>query len=45
MLKKLILTAVLLGLLLISLGCQTVSGLGRDITWTAEATSNLIEGN
>ena len=45
MLKKMILV-ILLAILTISLiGCQTVSGLGGDIQWTAQSTSDLLEGN
>jgi predicted small secreted protein len=45
MLKKFLLI-MLLAILIVSLtGCQTVSGLGGDIQWTAQATSDLIEGN
>jgi len=45
MLKK-ILLIMLLAILSFSLtGCQTVSGVGGDIQWTAQATSDLLEGN
>ena len=45
MLKKVILAVLLAAMLLLMAGCQTVAGVGRDITWSAEATSNFIEGN
>jgi predicted small secreted protein len=45
MLKKFLLI-ILLVILGVSLtGCQTVSGFGGDIQWTAQATSDLLEGN
>ena len=45
MLKKFLLI-ILLVILVVSLtGCQTVSGMGGDIQWTAQATSDLLEGN
>jgi predicted small secreted protein len=45
MLKKFLLI-VLLAILSVSLiGCQTMSGLGGDIQWTAQTTSDLLEGN
>jgi len=45
MLKKFLLI-MLLAILSVSLiGCQTVSGMGGDIQWTAQATSDLLEGN
>ncbi len=45
MLRKLLLI-VLLAVLSVSLmSCQTVSGLGGDIKWSADATADLLEGN
>jgi predicted small secreted protein len=45
MLKRFLLI-MLLAILSVSLiGCQTVSGMGGDIQWTAQATSDLLEGN
>jgi predicted small secreted protein len=44
MFKK-VLLIILLAILCVSLmSCQTVSGLGGDIKWTANATSDLLEG-
>ncbi len=45
MIKKLILVALLAVFSLSLIGCQTVSGLGGDIQWTAEKTADMIEGN
>ena len=45
MVKKIIL-CVLLAILSFSLiGCQAMAGLGNDIEWSAEATSDLLEGD
>ena len=45
MIRKILLT-VALGIVIFSLaGCQTVQGLGRDITWTGEAVGGVLEGN
>jgi len=42
---KKILIAVALAVLTLSLaGCQTVQGLGRDITWTGQASQEALEG-
>ena|GEM_PF-1279643 len=43
MVRKLILVLAMLGLLAALTGCQTVAGLGRDITWTAEASADWLE--
>ena len=45
MTKKILLSISLFILMLVLVGCQTVSGIGGDIKWTAEATADLIEGN
>ncbi len=45
MLKKLLLVLLLAVLTVSLISCQTVSGIGGDIQWTAQATSDLIEGN
>ena len=44
MTKKLLLLAALLILLFSLAGCQTIAGLGEDITWTADATADVLEG-
>ncbi len=44
MVKKMLLLALLCILILSSAGCQTVAGIGGDIQWTADATSDLLEG-
>jgi predicted small secreted protein len=45
MFKKLLLVLLLAVLSVSLIGCQTVSGFGGDIQWTAQATSDLLEGN
>jgi predicted small secreted protein len=45
MLKNLLLVLLLAVLSVSLMSCQTVSGLGGDIQWTAQATSDLLEGN
>lgn len=45
MLKKLLLITLLAILTVSLIGCQTVSGFGGDIQWTAQTTSDLLEGN
>ena len=45
MLKKLVLIMLLAVLSVSLISCQTVSGLGGDIKWTADSTSDLLEGN
>ena len=45
MIKKILLIVALSITLFAFAGCQTVQGLGRDITWTGEAVGGLIEGN
>jgi len=42
MLKKMLLMLVLAVLLVSALGCQTVAGLGRDITGASEAVEGWI---
>ncbi len=44
MVRKVLLVFALIVVLFSLIGCQTVAGLGRDITWTAEETGNLLEG-
>jgi len=44
MIKKVLLILVLSCYCLLVIGCQTVSGIGRDIAWTAEAASEVLEG-
>ena len=44
MTKKILLLVILAVLSLSLIGCQTVAGVGKDITWTAEATAELMEG-
>lgn len=44
MVRKMFLMVVLAVLIFSLAGCQTIAGLGEDITWTAEATADLLEG-
>jgi predicted small secreted protein len=44
MLKKILLAILLLASIWVISGCQTIAGLGEDITWTAENTANLLDG-
>jgi len=43
MLKRVVLAAVLFALCFTLIGCQTISGLGGDIKWTADSTAELLE--
>ncbi|MHC4114934.1 MAG: entericidin A/B family lipoprotein [Planctomycetota bacterium] len=44
MIKKVFLMLVLAVLIFSLAGCQTMAGFGEDITWTAETTADLLEG-
>jgi predicted small secreted protein len=44
MFRKVLLLLVLIVLLFSLTGCQAIAGLGRDITWTAEETGDLLDG-
>lgn len=44
MVRKIVLVVVLVSIVFISFGCQTVAGVGGDITWTAETTAEMLEG-
>lgn len=39
MLRKTILVSTLLGMVFLLLGCQTVQGFGRDMTWLGQQLS------
>jgi len=43
MLKKILLVAALIFAALAFAGCQTVQGVGRDITWTGKAGAEVID--
>ncbi len=43
MARKVILIVALLLMTFSFVGCQTVQGLGRDITWTGEAVADMLE--
>lgn len=42
MLKKIILILALMMIVLVFAGCQTVQGIGEDITWTGQAGAEVI---
>jgi len=44
MINKILLAFLLAGLIFCAVGCQTVQGVGRDITWLGEASAGVIEG-
>jgi len=44
MVRKVLLIAALIVVVFLLASCQTVSGLGKDITWTADATAGVLEG-
>ena len=44
MIRKTLLVVILIAAVFWLASCQTVSGLGKDITWTAESTAGLLEG-
>lgn len=44
MIKKAFLAIALAVVIFTLTGCQTVAGLGEDITWSAQATADMIEG-
>jgi predicted small secreted protein len=44
MARKILLIVALLVMVVSLVGCQTVQGVGRDITWTAEAGAEVVEG-
>lgn len=43
MVRKVLLVLALVVVLLSLIGCQTVQGLGEDITWLGEKCSELVE--
>jgi predicted small secreted protein len=44
MVRKVLLVVVLILAVFWLAGCQTVSGIGKDITWTADSTAKALEG-
>ena len=44
MVRKVLLVAVLIAAVFWLASCQTVSGVGKDITWTADAVAGVLEG-
>jgi len=44
MFRKVLLILALIVLSFSLIGCQTVQGLGGDITWTGEKTAEILEG-
>ena len=43
MVRKAILSALLFAVILLSAGCRTVEGVGRDITWLGEKGAEVFE--
>jgi len=43
MLKKALLAALLIAVMFSFIGCQTVQGLGQDITWVGERGAEIVE--
>jgi len=43
MLKKALLVAFLIAVMFSFIGCQTVQGLGQDITWVGERGAEIVE--
>ena len=44
MARRFLLTLALLVMMVSLVGCQTVQGVGRDIAWTAEAGTEVVDG-
>jgi predicted small secreted protein len=44
MVRKVLLAFVLIFAVFWLASCQTVAGIGKDITWTADATAGVLEG-
>jgi len=44
MLKRIILSAVLIALVIVLTGCNTVQGLGEDIKWTGQKGEEILQG-
>lgn len=45
MVRKVLLIAALVILMLLPMSCQTVQGFGRDVTWTGEKSAQILEGD
>jgi predicted small secreted protein len=43
MLKKAFLAVLLIAVMCLFIGCQTVQGLGQDITWVGEKGAEVVE--
>ncbi len=43
MVKKVLFLIALIAVVFLSVGCQTVKGLGEDITWTGEKGAEILE--
>jgi predicted small secreted protein len=43
MLKKALLAVLLIAVMFSFIGCQTVQGLGEDITWVGERGAEVVE--
>jgi len=44
MVKKILLVTVLIAVLFVLAGCQTIAGVGGDIKWTADSCATLLGG-
>lgn len=44
MFRKVLLLLALIVVLFSLVSCQAIAGFGRDITWTAEETADVLEG-
>jgi len=44
MIRKVLLAVALILAVFWLASCQTVAGVGKDITWTADATAGVLEG-
>ena len=44
MVRKILLVVALIVVLFSSISCQTVQGVGGDITWTGEKGAEILEG-
>jgi len=43
MVKRMILKALLLAVILLSIGCRTIEGIGRDIEWIGQKGAEAVE--
>ena len=43
MVRKMLLVIALIGVLFVLIGCQTVQGIGGDITWMGEKGAEVLD--